>query len=72
MDIREIFDNVIEGENVTKFKEELCDNLKKLDNEEFIRLFCALNLANHSVDDCCGCCCDCCDCEDCDCEDCNY
>lgn len=68
MVIRDIFDNIIDGDNVTKFKEEFCDDLKKVDNEEFLRIFYALRFANQSLDDCCY---DCCDCDDCCCDDCD-
>lgn len=68
MDIRDIFDNVIDSDNVTKFKEEFCDNLKQVDNEEFLRMFYTLKITSQSFDDCC---CDCCDCDDCCCDDCD-
>lgn len=63
----ELFKNIIEGENVTKLKNDVCDALKKMDNEDFLHLFMALCSINHLEDDCC---CDDCDCEDCDCDDC--
>ena len=68
----ELFKNIIEGENVTKLKNDVCDALKKMDNEDFLHLFMALCSINEFDDDCCSCHCDCddCDCEDCDCDDC--
>lgn len=69
MELRDLLDNVVESDNVTKFKEEFCEGLKKVDNDTFMRIFYALNLSNLAFDDCdCGCCdCDDCGC-DCDCE----
>ena len=32
----ELFKDIIEGDNVTKLKNEVCDALKKMDNEEFL------------------------------------
>ena len=68
----ELFKDIIERDNVTKLKNEVCDALKKMDNEEFLHLFMALcSLGEFDDECCCGGHCDCddCDCDDCDCDD---
>lgn len=65
----ELFKDIIEGDNVTKLKNEVCDALKKMDNEEFLHLFMVLCSLGEFDDECC--CGGHCDCDDCDCDDCD-
>ena len=49
----ELFKDIIEGDNVTKLKNEVCDALKKMDNEEFLHLFMTLCSLGEFDDECC-------------------